>query len=502
MSSVEVEARGLVPGVELGPRIGRGGFATVYRARQTSVDRDVAVKIDSRPLDDDRNLRRFLREATAAARISGHPHVVSLYDCGMTRDDRPYLVMELCPNGSLASLIRRTGPLSPDDALDLGLAVCGALAAAHEAGILHRDVKPANILIDAYGTPRLSDFGLAAMPLDDQATSVTLEALTPEFAAPESFALQEPSRQSDVWSMGATLHAMIAAESPRRGSNGKPVALNQVIARLADPLPAPEAPGYQDLMEIVRTATAYEPADRFASGREMHDALRELREQRGASTTGGLVVGGPEATFVRLPEPPVPQAGPPSLPAPPVRRWPGLLVAAGLGALVGAGLTFGGTALTADRAGTPPPIVATPTSAGPSAAPASSPTSSPGPTSTPVVQNGPAVGQCLGGVLDAAGSLSARRLDCSDPHYWETFAVGRLAETTPDALESTVEDAPIVVATCTEGALRAYLDGAKGEFRIRVLPPTETQFSDGQRWFACIAIKDPSRERTGSLRDQ
>ncbi|MDO5678550.1 MAG: protein kinase, partial [Propionibacteriaceae bacterium] len=98
---------GLVPGYELGLAIGKGGFATVYRGRQVSLDREVAVKIDSRILDDDRNRRRFLREATAAAQVSSHPHVVSLIDAGTTRDNRPYLVMELCDNGSVGQLVKR-----------------------------------------------------------------------------------------------------------------------------------------------------------------------------------------------------------------------------------------------------------------------------------------------------------------------------------------------------------------------------------------------------------
>lgn len=168
----------LIPGIELGEELGRGGFAQVFRGWQRSVDRPVAVKIDNRVLRDDRNRRRFLREVTAAGRISAHPHVVSLIDAGTTTDGRPYLVMELCSGGTLGDLLRSAGPMHPADARDLGLAVVGAVVAAHEAGVLHRDVKPSNVLIDDYGTPRLADFGLAALPVPGRELSVTLEALT------------------------------------------------------------------------------------------------------------------------------------------------------------------------------------------------------------------------------------------------------------------------------------------------------------------------------------
>ncbi len=325
-----------VPAVVLGEVIGRGGFATVYRGRQTTLDRDVAVKIDSRPLSDERNRRRFLREATAASRIGGHPHVVSLYDAGTTPDDLPYLVMEWCPHGSLADLLAREGSLGVADARDLGLALCSALAAAHEAGVLHRDIKPANVLIDAYGTPRLSDFGLAALPSPGQDLSVTLEALTPAYASPEAFSSADPTPASDVWSLGATLHAMLTPRSPRRTEDGRPASIGFVMEHLADPLPDPGVPGSEELMAVIRTATAYDPDDRYADGREMYDALAAVPVPE---TSGRRLVGGPEASVVVLP--------PPAAPPPPVQAsrrsqlaLGGIVLAAGLAAGVGLGFVL------------------------------------------------------------------------------------------------------------------------------------------------------------------
>ena len=151
-----------IPGVRLDGVLGRGGFATVYSGTQVSLERPVAVKVDSRALDDPRNRRRFLREVQASSRISGHPHVVSLIDTGVLEDGRPYLVMERCDGGNLADMIDQ-GPIPASDAVALIEAAASALGAAHSAGVLHRDVKPGNILLDSYGSPRLSDFGIAAI---------------------------------------------------------------------------------------------------------------------------------------------------------------------------------------------------------------------------------------------------------------------------------------------------------------------------------------------------
>ncbi|HEV2088070.1 MAG TPA: protein kinase, partial [Cryptosporangiaceae bacterium] len=125
--------------------LGHGGFSTVYRAVQSSMDREVAIKIDHRVLLVDADRARFFREVNAAGQVSGHPHVVDIHDAGVTSDGRPYLVMELCPAGSLADRVRREGPLGAADVTTIGVAIADALAAAHRLGIVHRDVKPANI---------------------------------------------------------------------------------------------------------------------------------------------------------------------------------------------------------------------------------------------------------------------------------------------------------------------------------------------------------------------
>ena len=283
----------VIPGVSLGELIGRGGFASVYRARQHSLDRDVAVKIDNRRIDDERNQRRFLREAKTAALVSTHPGVVSLYDAGMTSGQHPYFVMELCEGGSLADQMR-PGGMPTVTLLDYGVKIAAALAAAHAAGILHRDIKPANILLDAYGEPRISDFGLAALVEPGEDLSVTLEAFTPAYASPETFRYLEPTTRSDVWALGATLHALYTGIAPRRGPDGLPSSLSQIVARLDEPLSRPGRPDASLVMPVLWKATAADPAARYADAGEFREALSDLAHRfRDASFSEQLTLADP-----------------------------------------------------------------------------------------------------------------------------------------------------------------------------------------------------------------
>ena len=147
-------------GFENAQEIGRGGFGVVYRCMQTSRDRIVAVKVPTADLDE-KNRARFFREQRAAGRLTGHPHILNVLHVGATRQRRPYIVMPYHPQDCLDTYIRRHGPLPLQDALRLGVKMAGALESAHRIGILHRDVKPGNILLTDYGNPALADFGIA-----------------------------------------------------------------------------------------------------------------------------------------------------------------------------------------------------------------------------------------------------------------------------------------------------------------------------------------------------
>jgi len=263
-----------VPGYEVGEVLGQGGFATVYRARQLAVGREVALKMDSRVLATDRDRQRFLREVTAAGQLSGHPHVVAVYDAGVLDNGRPYMVLELCPGGSLGDRLHQRGPLPAAEARDIGVRIADALAAAHASGVLHRDIKPGNIMIDRYGNVGLADFGLAAMPRPGQELSVTREALTPAYAPPEAFRLAEPTPAGDVYSLAATIYALVHGRPPHFPAEGS-LGIAEVIVRHTWPLP--DLPGVSPrLTEVLRHAMAPDPADRLPSAAALRDALAAL----------------------------------------------------------------------------------------------------------------------------------------------------------------------------------------------------------------------------------
>jgi serine/threonine protein kinase len=263
-----------VPGYSVFEVIGHGGYSSVYRARQESVGREVALKVDNRIVRDDRDRRRFLREARAASRLSDHPNVVSVYDGGITDDGRPYLAMELCLAGSLDDRLREHGPRPPAEVRDVGVRIADALVAAHEAGVLHRDLKPANILVTQSGSYGLSDFGLAATHQANQHLSGTVEALTPAYAPPESLRMERPTVAVDVYGLAATLYMLLSGRPPRWPAEGNPSFAT--IAALHDQ-PVEPVPGVSAAFNrLLRKALATDPADRYPSAADFRDALADL----------------------------------------------------------------------------------------------------------------------------------------------------------------------------------------------------------------------------------
>ena len=155
-----IAAEVVAAGFEDPDEIGRGGFGVVYRCIQRALDRTVAVKVLTADLEPD-NVERFVREQVAMGQLCGHPHIVNIFQVGTTAPGRPYIVMQYRPRGSLEAKIHNTGPIDWRDVLHVGVKVAGALETAHRRGTLHRDVKPANILLTEYGDPQLTDFGIA-----------------------------------------------------------------------------------------------------------------------------------------------------------------------------------------------------------------------------------------------------------------------------------------------------------------------------------------------------
>jgi len=270
-----------VPGLTGLEVLARGGYATVYRAQQSSVDRPVAVKVEHRALVDEEDQRRFLREARAAGRMSGHPHVVDLFDAGVTEDGHPFLIMELCA-GTYADRMVRV-PLTPLEVRDVGVKVADALADAHAMGVLHRDVKPANILESRFGEPSLADFGLAVLT-ESRDPSLALDVLTPAYAPPEMFRHgTEPSAAVDVYALAASLYAMLRGGPPRWREETLPSLL--VLVSLFDE-PIPDLPGVGALLlDVLRAGMDNDP-DRRPTAAGIRDQLAALpNDALGVATT-------------------------------------------------------------------------------------------------------------------------------------------------------------------------------------------------------------------------
>ncbi|MEM7276340.1 MAG: serine/threonine-protein kinase, partial [Actinomycetota bacterium] len=197
------DANVAIPGIVGGTEIGRGGFGVVYRASETDLGRDVAVKILSGQLDERAKLR-FERERRAMGTLSSHPNIITIFRSGVTDGGAPYLVMEYLPGGSLAERLVSSGPVPAEEVLRIGVELCAALETAHRAGVLHRDVKPGNVMMDSLGRARLGDFGIARLDGSPETKSAVITASVAH-APPEVIAGDKPDERSDVYSLASTL---------------------------------------------------------------------------------------------------------------------------------------------------------------------------------------------------------------------------------------------------------------------------------------------------------
>jgi serine/threonine protein kinase len=275
-----------LPGYEVLGVLGVGGQAAVYRARQQSMaGREVAVKVYDRALLGERDRRRFSREVRASASLSGHRHVIQVYDSGLLPSGQPFLAMELCSGGSLSARLRERGPIPDVEVAAIGVKIASALSTAHGAGVQHRDVKPGNILVTRDGEPVLTDFGIAVVVTPGAEQSATLGLLTPAYAAPELFHGSQPTEASDIYSLGATLYALLIGRPVRWPPDREP-SLAELFRIHNDPLP--DLPGVaQPLTGVLRRCMAFNPAKRYASANEVAWALNEVWTAMRAGS-GGL----------------------------------------------------------------------------------------------------------------------------------------------------------------------------------------------------------------------
>ncbi|WP_043676970.1 serine/threonine-protein kinase [Streptomyces xylophagus] len=240
-------------------KLGHGGMGTVWRAKDETVDREVAVKEprvpDNLPERERENaFERMRREARAAARLD-HPAVVNVHDVAVV-DGQPWIVMELVTGRSLGDALQE-GTLDARDAARIGLQVLGALEAAHAAGVLHRDVKPDNVLLGRHDRVVLTDFGIAHIEGETNLTDTGGFVGSPEYIAPERVLGQRPGPASDLWSLGVVLYAATEGVSPFRRSN-TPATLQSVLN--AAPAPPTSAPG--PLADLITGLLAKDPASR------------------------------------------------------------------------------------------------------------------------------------------------------------------------------------------------------------------------------------------------
>jgi beta-lactam-binding protein with PASTA domain/tRNA A-37 threonylcarbamoyl transferase component Bud32 len=257
-------------------RIARGGMATVYLATDLRLERRVAIKIMHGHLADDNAFRsRFIQEARSAARLA-HPNVVNVFDQGQDADIA-YLVMEHLPGITLRDLLKDYGRLTPEQTLDILEAVLSGLAAAHKAGIVHRDVKPENVLLADDGRIKIGDFGLARAVNNNTATGQALLG-TVAYLSPELVTRGIADARSDIYALGIMTYEMLTGEQPYVGEAPMQVAYQH--ANDTVPMPSLVAPGVPvELDELVTWATARDPEERPRDARVMLDQLLEVEKQ-------------------------------------------------------------------------------------------------------------------------------------------------------------------------------------------------------------------------------
>ena len=283
-------------GKTLGPyqileKIGRGGMATVYKAYQPALDRYVAVKVLPAHLAEAPGFaQRFQREAKAVAKLE-HPNILPIHDFGQ-QEEHTYLVMRYVEGGTLEDIMGKPIPL--ERVTPLLVQMAEALDYAHERGVVHRDVKPSNILLDPDGRPFLTDFGVARiMEATQQLTGTGVGVGTPAYMSPEQGQGRKVDRRSDVYSLGVVLYEMMTGEVPYQAET--PIAV--VLKHINDPLPLPRKvnPAIPEAVErVILKAMAKSPEDRFQTAREMARAIdAALREARSAERPKVVEAQGP-----------------------------------------------------------------------------------------------------------------------------------------------------------------------------------------------------------------
>ncbi|UJA20658.1 serine/threonine protein kinase [Thermoleophilia bacterium SCSIO 60948] len=324
----------------LGDRLGSGGMSTVYAAEDQVLERTVAVKMLAEHLsDDEKFVARFRREALAVAKLV-HPNIVQVYDTGVD-NYRHYIVMEYVEGRSVAQLLQARGRLGPDLAVEIGGQSCAGLEYAHRQGIIHRDVKPGNLMVvggpagrrttsSAHEPPtgemtvKLTDFGIARAAEQTRLTQVGSVVGTAAYLAPEQARGEEATPSADVYALGVVLYQLLTGRLPWEGSTLAELAIRRENERPLSPTSYdPDVP--ETLSRAVLRSLESDPADRYTSARELARALEvglQGREPPGAEDATTAIPARQTDTTRRIQREPAPLPPPRRQPAPPRRSTP------------------------------------------------------------------------------------------------------------------------------------------------------------------------------------
>ena len=261
--------------------IGEGGMANVYLAYDTILDRNVAVKVLRGDLaNDEKFVRRFQREALSASSLS-NPNIVEVYDVGEDNGEY-YIVMEYVEGKHLKALLKKRGKLTVPEVIDIALQITNGLSVAHDSYIIHRDIKPQNILILENGLIKITDFGIAVAMNATQLTQTNSVMGSVHYLPPEQASGKGATLQSDIYSIGILMYELLTGKLPFRGDNAVEIALKH----LKEPMPSirdelPDIP--QSVENIILKATAKNPKNRYSDAREMHEDLKTCLDESRAN---------------------------------------------------------------------------------------------------------------------------------------------------------------------------------------------------------------------------
>lgn len=266
----------ILPGLAYVRPLGSGGFADVFLYEQDMPRRSVAVKVLPSNVRDPDLLRMFNAEADVLAHLSAHPSIVTVYQAGISADGRPYIVMEYCP-GSFAQRYR-VERLPVAEVLAVGVKMASALESAHRAGLVHRDVKPSNILITTFGAPVLADFGISSSLARAAADEVL--AMSIPWSAPEVVEERTAGTiATEVWSLGATIYSLLAGQSPferrERGQNSREHLRRRIVRASYTDIPRTDVPSA--LQSLLARSMSRDPRERHATALELAEDIRRVQ---------------------------------------------------------------------------------------------------------------------------------------------------------------------------------------------------------------------------------